>query len=100
MASTPLSPLSLNGSEKSSLTATRNASAALDTPSYAALRHLWLLHVYVHPRMRLEGFYMYGHSNMYMYVSLYVFRSISCALSVLPRVYPYLYILMRILRFL
>ncbi len=71
-----------------------------NTPSYAALRHLWLLHVYVHPRMRLEGFYMYGHSNMYMYVSLYVFRSISCALSVFPRVYPYLYILMRILRFL
>jgi len=71
-----------------------------NTPSHAAVRHLWLVHIYVHPRLRLGEFYVCGHSNMYMYVSLYVFRSSLCALSVLPRVYPHLYILMRILRFL
>ena len=61
-----------------------------NTPSHAAVRHLWLVHIYVHPRMRLEGLYVYGHSNMHMYVSLYLFRSSSCALSVLPRVHPLL----------
>jgi len=71
-----------------------------NTLSHATVRHLWLVKMYVHPRMRLERLYVYGHPNMYMCISLYVFRSVSCALLVLPRVYLHVHILMRIPRFL
>ena len=34
-----------------------------NTPSHAAVRHLWLVTLYVFPRMRFEMLHVYGHVN-------------------------------------